>query len=43
MCLLQYGETVLHKASSEGRHETIQLLLDSGISVDIRNNVSSYI
>ena len=43
MYLLQIGDTVLHTASSGGHYETIRLLLDSGISIDIRNDVSSYI
>ena len=40
MCLLQVGDTVLHKASEYGQHELMKHLLKTGIAVDARNDVS---
>ena len=34
MSLMQEGATALHMASQEGHNDTVQLLLDSGASVD---------
>ena len=42
MCLLQFGDTVLHEASRNGQHELLQNLLKTGIAVDVRNDVSWY-
>ena len=40
MYLLQLGDTVLHKASFNGKTEVVKALLDSGVDVDTRNIVS---
>ena len=42
MCLLQDGDTALHKAASGGHCDVLQLLIDAGISVDIKGYVSWY-
>ena len=42
MCLLRRGDTVLHKAATCGRCDVVQLLIDAGISVDIKGIVSWY-
>ena len=40
MCLLQLGDTVLHKACYYGQTTAIAVILTSKISVDVRDNVS---
>ena len=40
MCLLQLGDTVLHKACYHGQTTAIAVILASKISVDIENFVS---
>ena len=42
MCLLQYGGTVLHTAASRGQCDVVQLLIDTGMSVDTKDWVSWY-
>ena len=42
MCLLQDGDTALHKAASGGHCDVLQLLIDAGMSVDIKGRVSGY-
>ena len=42
MCLLQWGDTVLHKAAECGHCGVVQLLIDAGMSVDIKGIVSWY-
>ena len=42
MCLLQWGDTVLHKAAMSGHCDVLQLLIDAGMSVDIKGSVSWY-
>ena len=43
MCLLQDDVTALHKAASFGRHHVVQLLMDAGMSVDSKGEVSWYV
>ena len=45
ICLLQWGDTVLHVACSFDHHDLALLLINAGMSVDVRNGVSilSYI
>ena len=40
MCLLQVGDTMLHKACFYGQTTAIAVILTSKISVDVRNLVS---
>ena len=40
MCLLQLGNTVLHAAAGSGHCDVLQLLIDAGMSVDIKGRVS---
>ena len=40
MCLLQLDDTVLHKAAMSGHCDVLQLLIDAGMSVDIKGLVS---
>ena len=40
MCLLQLGDTVLHKACRNGHSTAVAVILTSKISVDVRNHVS---
>ena len=40
MYLLQLGNTVLHQASKYGSTEIVKALLESGVDVNPRNNVS---
>ena len=37
--MLQYGDTALHKAATGGKVEIINLLLNHGAAMDIRNKV----
>ena len=43
MCSLQDGVTALHKAASFGRHHVVQLLMDAGMPVDSKGEVSWYV
>ena len=40
MCLLQLRNSVLHKAAEGGHHDVIQLLINAGMSLDIKGFVS---
>ena len=40
MCLLQYGDTVLHEACYYRQTTAAAVILTSKISVDVRNDVS---
>ena len=40
MCLLQFGDTMLHEACYCGQTTAVTVILTSKISVDIRNDVS---
>ena len=42
MCLLQWGDTALHRAAESGHCDVVQLLIDAGMSVDIKGDVSWY-
>ena len=42
MCLLQFDNTALHRAASSGHCDVLQLLIDAGMSVDIKGDVSWY-
>ena len=42
MCLLQMGDSALHRAASSGHCDVLQLLIDAGMSVDIKGDVSWY-
>ena len=42
MCLLQLHNTALHEAASSGHCDVVQLLIDAGMSVDIKDYVSWY-
>ena len=42
MCLLQLGNTALHTAAWSGQCDILQLLIDAGMSVDIKGRVSWY-
>ena len=39
--MLQYGDTALHKAATQGKVEIINLLVKHGAAVDIRNKVEA--
>ena len=43
MCLLQVGNTALHRAAISGRYDVIRLLIDAGMSVDTKGLVSWYV
>ena len=43
MCLLQGGDTVLHKAAQNGQQDVLRLLISSGMSPDTEGLVSCYI
>ena len=43
MCLLQGGDTVLHKAVQNGQQDMLRLLISSGMSPDTEGLVSCYI
>ena len=42
MCLLQGSDTALHTAAWSGQCDILQLLIDAGMSVDIKSYVSWY-
>ena len=42
MCLLQVGDTALHRVAESGQCDVLQLLIDAGMSVDIKSWVSWY-
>ena len=42
MCLLQLGNTALHTVARTGHCDVVQLLIDAGMSVDIKGRVSWY-
>ena len=42
MCLLQFSGTALHTAARRGHCDVVQLLVDAGMSVDIKARVSWY-
>ena len=42
MCLLQLGDTALHRAARSGHCDVLRLLIDAGMSVDIKGQVSWY-
>ena len=43
ICLLQTGDTVLHKAAQNGQQDVLRLLISSGMSPDTEGLVSCYI
>ena len=42
MYLLQFSDTALHRAARSGHCDVVQLLIDAGMSVDIKGRVSWY-
>jgi ankyrin repeat protein len=40
--MLQYGDTALHEAAAGGEVEVVNLLVNHGAAVDIRNKVDIY-
>ena len=40
---MQYGETTLHCASSDGHHDIAQLLVQAGTNIDLQDEVSTYL
>ena len=40
LCLVQFGETPLYTACSNGHDEVVQALLNHGVQVDVQNEVS---
>ena len=42
ICLLQFGDNALHAAAESGHCDVLQLLIDTGMSVDIKGWVSWY-
>ena len=37
---LQYSDTPLHRAASDGDHIMVKMLLDNGCDINAKNNVS---
>ena len=40
LCLVQFGQTPLYIACSDGHDKVVQVLLDHGVQVDVQDKVS---